>query len=648
MATVSGTFSNRSQYSLRLTVNQGPQDYGSNQTTVYWSLDIIESPNWGSYTLSTPLTWTVWVDGQAWSGSTTYDFRNYDSLNLGSGSRVVTHNADGTKQIGFSSSAGGGTVIGSASNGGDMWLSTIPRASTSSFSGGASFDAGSAVTINTNRASSGFTHTITYSFGGDTGTIATGVGASTSWTPPLSLLNQIPNAASGTGYITTTTYSGGTPIGSKNTTFTLNAPSSVIPTWSGVSHAEANALVTSKVGSGKYVQGVSKITTTITGAAGVYGSSITQQKAVVAGQTVSGASGTTADPIAASGTVPITFSATDSRGRTKSQVVNVDVLPWAPPAPSAVQARRATSGGVVAEDTGTYIRVDLTAAAQSLINGTEKNTLQIKAYTRARGASTWTLRNTINHGSLTYDTSFVISGATFAADSSWEVRIEVIDAFAVTVSELAVPVASVLMHLGTSGVGFGKYHENGALDVGGDIHSTDEIFHRGGGIVQPAGMVTQYAGATAPAGWLLCDGSAVSRTTYAALFAALGTSYGAGNGSTTFNVPNLKGRVPVGLDSSQTEFDTRGESGGAKTHTHFEGTLRAAIGAVSNDAGSIGYQAANPQPDGRGPYSTGAYSITGSPKGGNNSFNHYTPVYGTTSGGDSLQPYLVMNYIIKT
>lgn len=479
MATVSGTFSNRSQYTLRLTVTQGPQDYGSNQTTVYWSLDIIESPNWGSYTLSTPLTWTVWVDGQAWSGSTTYDFRNYDSLNLGSGSRVVTHNADGTKQIGFSSSAGGGTVIGSASNGGDMWLSTIPRASTSSFSGGASFDAGSAVTINTNRASSGFTHTITYSFGGDTGTIATGVGASTSWTPPMSLLNQIPNAASGTGYITTTTYSGGTPIGSKNTTFTLNAPSSVIPTWSGVSHAEANALVTSKVGSGKYVQGVSKITTTITGAAGVYGSSITQQKAVVAGQTVSGASGTTADPIAASGTVPITFSATDSRGRTKSQVVNVDVLPWAPPAPSAVQARRATSGGVVAEDTGTYIRVDLTAAAQSLINGTEKNTLQIKAYTRARGASTWTLRNTINHGSLAYDSSFVVSGATFAADSSWEVRIEVIDAFAVTVSELVVPVASVLMHLGTNGVGFGKYHENGAVDVGGDAHVTGSVFQDG-------------------------------------------------------------------------------------------------------------------------------------------------------------------------
>jgi hypothetical protein len=62
------------------------------------------------------------------------------------------------------------------------------------------------------------------------------------------------------------------------------------------------------------------------------------------------------------------------------------------------------------------------------------------------------------------------------------------------------------------------------------------------------------------------DGAAVSRTTYSDLFALIGTTYGAGNGSTTFNVPNLKGRVPVGLDGSQTEFDALGEAGGEKAH----------------------------------------------------------------------------------
>lgn len=61
-----------------------------------------------------------------------------------------------------------------------------------------------------------------------------------------------------------------------------------------------------------------------------------------------------------------------------------------------------------------------------------------------------------------------------------------------------------------------------------------------------AGFIGMWGGASVPAGWLLCDGAAVSRTTYAALWTAIGTTHGAGNGSTTFNVPDLRGRVPVG------------------------------------------------------------------------------------------------------
>ena len=69
------------------------------------------------------------------------------------------------------------------------------------------------------------------------------------------------------------------------------------------------------------------------------------------------------------------------------------------------------------------------------------------------------------------------------------------------------------------------------------------------GIVPP-GMLAPYAGKTAPEGWLLCDGSAVSRTTYADLFAVIGTTYGAGNGSTTFALPDLRGRVAAGANAS--------------------------------------------------------------------------------------------------
>lgn len=86
-------------------------------------------------------------------------------------------------------------------------------------------------------------------------------------------------------------------------------------------------------------------------------------------------------------------------------------------------------------------------------------------------------------------------------------------------------------------------------------------------LLAPTGAINAFAGSIAPSGWLLCDGTAVSRATYSDLFALVGTTYGVGDGSTTFNVPNLKGRVPVGRDSTQTEFDVLGETGGAKTHT---------------------------------------------------------------------------------
>jgi len=92
----------------------------------------------------------------------------------------------------------------------------------------------------------------------------------------------------------------------------------------------------------------------------------------------------------------------------------------------------------------------------------------------------------------------------------------------------------------------------------------------------PPGMVLPFAGATAPEGFLLCDGSAVSRTTYADLFAAIGTTYGAGNGSTTFNVPDLGGRTVAGKEASASRLTTGGAgidgatlgaAGGTQTHT---------------------------------------------------------------------------------
>jgi microcystin-dependent protein len=86
------------------------------------------------------------------------------------------------------------------------------------------------------------------------------------------------------------------------------------------------------------------------------------------------------------------------------------------------------------------------------------------------------------------------------------------------------------------------------------------------GTDEPIGVIFPYVGSTAPSKWLIADGAAISRTVYNALFTAIGTSYGTGDGTTTFNLPDLRGRVPVGLDGSQAEFAALNSPGGEVAH----------------------------------------------------------------------------------
>lgn len=186
----------------------------------------------------------------------------------------------------------------------------------------------------------------------------------------------------------------------------------------------------------------------------------------------------------------------------------------------------------------------------------------------------------------------------------------------------------------------------------------------------PAGTVTLTARTTAPTGWALCQGQELNRTTESVLFAAIGTTYGVGNGTTTFNVPDLKGRVPVGQDTGQVEFDSLNEKSGAKTHTltlaeipvhnhgitdpwhnhgitdpsHLHGPAASANycmsapnfgGPLGNDLGSVEAYAATTAPAVTG------ITINGSPTG--ITINNA----GSGSAHSNLQPYIVMHYMIK-
>jgi len=101
--------------------------------------------------------------------------------------------------------------------------------------------------------------------------------------------------------------------------------------------------------------------------------------------------------------------------------------------------------------------------------------------------------------------------------------------------------------------------------------------------VLPAGMVAPFAGTVAPAGWLLCQGQAVSRSTYSALFGVTSTAYGVGDGSTTFNLPDMRGRVPVGLNSGDAAFDSLSDAGGVLSVTLTAANLPAHQHTIDHD-----------------------------------------------------------------
>lgn len=159
-----------------------------------------------------------------------------------------------------------------------------------------------------------------------------------------------------------------------------------------------------------------------------------------------------------------------------------------------------------------------------------------------------------------------------------------------------------------------------------------ELVLKPGGDTLPIGGIIAFASDTIPSGWLLCDGRAVSRTEYAELFKVIGTKHGSGNGSTTFNLPNPKGRTLVGKDSTDTDFNELGKTGGEKTHTLTVDEMPSHKHELIVNKQQGGANAALQPTWGTAFSSTDSGSILAT--GGDQPHNN-------------LQPYIVQNYIIK-
>lgn len=256
---------------------------------------------------------------------------------------------------------------------------------------------GSAVTLSITRHSSSFTHTISYSAGNQSGTIATKTSlTSVTWTPSLELCRVNTTGTTVSCTLTLQTYSGNTLIGTSTLSLTLNIPSSVVPSI--VSDAVALSAVSDNttVNSwGVYLKGYSKVRAvwTTSKVSGAYGSTISSYRMTVAGTAYTGTTATSA-VLTSAGSVTVALTVTDSRGRTATQNKTITVLQYNDPYIASYQCYRSNVGGTKT-DGGAYLAICAAIAITSA--GSNAGTITV-AYKRAADSS--------------YSNSFTISSGT--------------------------------------------------------------------------------------------------------------------------------------------------------------------------------------------------------------------------------------------
>lgn len=549
---------------------------------------------------------------------------------LGTVSQTVSHASDGSKSLTISAvfnirATLSGTYYGSITASATITLDSIPRASSVS---AANATMGSATSISISRASSSFTHTLTYTFGSATGTIATKTTAtSVSWTPPVSLASQIPKAVTGTCTITCTTYNGSTNIGSKTCTLTLTVPASVKPTITSLTAARVDGDVPGSWGI--YVQTKSKATLTINGASGSYGSTITAYSISGGGYTSTASSFTTGF-LNSSGTITFSATVTDSRGRTSAAAtVSITVQAYAPPSFQSYLSQRCLSNGTVNED-GTYIRGLLTFQFSSCGG---KNTVSGSIKYKRTTVSTWEAVS----AAFTSGAAVVFGSGGISTEYSYDVQYTLTDAFSSVSIQDIISTAAVVMDFkqGGKGVAVGKVAEkDNCFEVSEDwdvrvygklLKDYIEFFSKA---LYPVGSIYMSVNATNPS----------------AYFGGTWVAWGAG-------------RVPVGINTSDGNFNTVEKTGGAAavtlsasqipSHTHAKGTLAtASAGAhthnLQNQKAPWGTNASNRVlVDATSGYTAVTNKATTSAGAHSHTVSGSTAATGGGGSHNNLQPYIV-------
>lgn len=457
---------------LNVYIDQDEPNIAANTTTVNWEMTVSRSSYYHTYNKSGSSTLSLSLDGRnVHSSNPTWEVWDGE-VTLAKGSSTITHNVDGSKTLPlsctFNPNNGYHESITVTAN---ISLTTIKRASSVSVNAGT---IGSPITINISRHSSSFKHTVRYSWAGKSGTIATNVDTSTTWTIPLDFANDIPNSTSGTGTVYVDTYSGNTKTGTQSTTLTASVPSNVKPTFTGISLSDLNGAAQNLIpNSDTFIQVISNIKVAFNGATGSYGSSITGYYAEIVGKNQSTSSnGGSLGIMNYHGTIKIRASVSDSRGRwSDAREVSVTVLEYFAPALSFSIARTGSTSSTLTVTRNAKI-------APLTVSGSQKNSMRLTFKVARLGTTNFQVDTGPATGSWTSISNLVNSQANLAgnylANQSWVVIGKLEDRF--TYAEFMVNVAteSVVLSYDRSGVGVNKIRERGALDVKGDIYANDQ------------------------------------------------------------------------------------------------------------------------------------------------------------------------------
>lgn len=457
---------------LNVYVEQGSQSITANTSTVNWRMTVSRTGAYYTHNKQGDSTLSLNLDGQ----NVHYSYPTWETsgeeYTLASGSSTISHNADGTKTLPISCTFNPNNGLhGTITVSGNLGLTAIPRSSSVSVSAGV---IGSSVTININRQSSSFKHTVRYSWAGKSGTIATNVDTSTSWTIPMDFTNDIPNSSSGTGTVFVDTYSGSTKTGTQSTTFTASVPANVKPSFTGVTLSDLNGAAQNLISnSDTFIQIISNIKVAFNGAVGSYGSSITGYYAEIVGKNQSTSSnGGSLGIMNYHGIIKIRASVSDSRGRwSDTREVSVTVLEYFAPALSFSIARTGSTSSTLTVTRNAKI-------APLAVSGSQKNSMNLTFKVARLGTTNFQVDTGPATGTWSSISSLVNSQANLAgnylSNQSWVVIGTLEDKFTQTEFMLNVATESVVLSYDRSGVGVNKIRERGALDVKGDIYVDDK------------------------------------------------------------------------------------------------------------------------------------------------------------------------------